>query len=204
MRLVKLVALLGFALPWFVISCAGKTLVEPRGYELALGLKIEAGADFSAPSIDAAAPDLIHRASISPTPGLQPPAPSIAAPKRAARAAPAIVQWLAGGAFFLLAGALLAGLWLRGPAFLSIAAGAGFAAAGLAYASVAGVEMEMQRSLVAMAKEHPLGALAMAQLDVTMQTLPGLWVTVGNAACAGAIAAVGLWRATRTPAPAPA
>lgn len=191
MRLLKLVALLGFVMPWFVISCAGKTFVEPRGYELALGLKIEAGEDF-APPVTAATPIEIQLASISPTP-IQPP-PAV---KRPAREAPALIQWLAGGALVLLLATLTAGLWLKGGAFFSLAAGAGFAAAGLAYASVAGVEMELQKTLIEMARDNPLGALAVAQLDIKLHVLPGHLLTVGSALFAGLLATLGLWRLWR-------
>jgi hypothetical protein len=189
-RALKLIALLGFALPWFAVSCAGKPFVEARGYELAFGLKIEASEDFT---LRQQAQDAEGAARLQPA-AYAPPASAMAA--RPGRPAPPAVQFLAAGAAIFLLLGLAFGFLLRGEGFGAVSALAGFAAAGLAWASYAGVEMELRRQLAEVAAS-PLGALAAAQLDIVMQPLIGLVVTVGAGILAGLLGGISLFLALR-------
>lgn len=184
-RILKLVALLGFALPWFAISCANRPVIEPRGYELALGLEIRVGEEFR---YQADAEGLVQPAAY--TPAQAPANPRGWKPHAA-------VQALAAFAFLALAGALVAGFFLRERMFHLISAGAGFAAAGLAFSAVFGVKLEVDRQLQQGEQGIDPAFSGMATSMLKFSFEPGVWVTVAAAALASVAACVALAMAQR-------
>lgn len=176
-RLLKVVALLGFLLPWFAVSCSDKRLIEPRGYEIALGFEVQAHEDFTTQA--AARPAVI-------------PASAAASDVRQTQPRgwrpPPVVQATAAGAALLLAISLAVGFFLRAQAFAAASALAGFAAAGLAYATVAAIDFELRRQLAegTQGADNPFAGLAGSLLKVSFE--PGVWMTVLGAGLAGLLA----------------
>jgi hypothetical protein len=187
-RLLKIVALLGFLLPWFAVSCSDKKLIEPRGYEIALGIEIKAHEDFTsqarAPEADGL--QLIPVKAEAPGSGDN----TITGPSGQPRGwtPPPIVQATAAGAFLLAAISFGVGFFLRGQSFAAVSAGCGFAAAGLAYATVAAIESELRRQISegTQGADNPFAGLAGSLFRVSYE--PGVWVTVCAAAGAGLLA----------------
>jgi hypothetical protein len=204
-RLLKIVALLGFLLPWFAVSCSDKRLIEPRGYEIALGFEVQAHEDFTsqarAPSVAQVIP--VRAQAQESGDGAQAGAGS----QPRGWKPPAIVQAMAAGAALLLVIGFGVGFFLRGPAFAGVSAGCAFAAAGLAYATVASIEIELRRQIAegTQGADNPFGGLALSLFQVSYE--PGVWVTVGGAGAAGLIATflllLGLQKSTAAMGPSP-
>lgn len=180
-RLAKLIALFGFILPWFAISCSNQKLVEPRGYEIVLGAEVQPHEDLKAQA--KALENLSTQTSDS---------PGKIEGNGEGWKAPIEVQALAAGAAVLLVLSLVVGFALKGQAFVALSAFAGFAAAGLAFATVAGVDGELKRRLATegAGQSEAFAGIGATLIKVTYE--PGLWVTVGASAAAGLVATFAL------------
>lgn len=196
-RIFKVIALLGFALPWFAVSCSGQKLIEARGYELAIGAELKpqgmAAAAQKQAEMNAVNGDLPGAEGIS----------SAWAPKE--------LQYLAAGAAALLVLGLIAGFFLKGTAFHGASAAIAAIAGSLAAATYAlaenGFKAELAKSMPPPDKNAAMSGdptaaqfdqmAAMAQGMFQFTAEPGLWITVGGCVTVVLIAIVGLTQGSR-------
>lgn len=181
-RLAKLVALFGFALPWFTVSCANQPLMTASGYQLVIGQEVKAREEIT---------DGVNQlqGSLTTAIGVQAAeaadTPPVSSGGQRGWTPPPEVQAMAIAAAVFLAAGLVIGFVTRARVFAAVSAAGGLLGAGLAYGTVAAIDHELRARMAAELSnaDNPLAGMGGSLFTLIYE--PGLWVTVGGGVLAG-------------------
>lgn len=202
-RILKIVALIGFALPWLTVSCQGTKLFEARGYELVIGQELKPNPAFEESMRDATKG---LGDAMGGDAGAAPAQSSPSASEENGFKPDLATQLMAGGAAAVILLGLLIGFAVRDRVFAVVSAVTGLAGAGLAYATLAVLEAAFQSELTRNANEAgPEGAafqnMAAAAFQFSFE--PGAWVTIVASGLAGLVGLFVLLTPAQPAAPSP-